>query len=89
MPVNLPESLSDAEKKARIQHPSIIAAELAVKAASNEFEVLKRSVLPKVKLSLSYAQTKEDTSSNDKNELSSSVELRNAISCHQCGEGQR
>ena len=76
MPVNLPESLSDAEKKARIQHPSIIAAELAVKAASNEFEVLKRSVLPKVKLSLSYAQTKEDTSSNDKNELSSSVELR-------------
>jgi len=75
MPVNLPESLTDAEQKARLQHPSIIASELAVKAASNEFDVLKRSVLPKVKLSLSYAQIKEDTSSNDKNELSSSIEL--------------
>ena len=76
MPTALPTSLSDAEQKARIQHPSITAAELAVKAASNEFDVLKRSVLPKVKLSLSYAQTKEEVSSNDKNELSSSIELR-------------
>ncbi len=76
MPTGLPTSLSDAEQKARVQHPAITAAELAVKAAANEFDVLKRSVLPKVKLSLSYAQTREETSSNDKNELSSSIELR-------------
>lgn len=76
MPSGLPEALGDAEERALTQHPSIRSADLSVQAAQHEFEVLRKSILPKIKLGLSYSQQNQQGTAADKDTFTTSIELK-------------
>lgn len=76
LPSGLPAGLGEAESRALVQHPSILSADLAIKAATHEFDVLRKSILPKVKLGLTYSQMDQQGSVADKDTITTSIELK-------------
>lgn len=76
LPNNLPAALAEAEERAFAQHPSIQSADLALKATQHEFDILQKSILPKIKLGLSYSQLDQQGSAADKDTVTTSIELK-------------
>lgn len=71
----MPLSLEQAEQKSRHTHPAILVAIAAEKQAGMEFDVLKKSLLPKVNFSVSAIQMDKDGTMGDQNELISRIEM--------------
>ncbi len=71
----LPQNISDAEQRAGTANPSVLSALASEQQAGLEFEILKRSLLPKVNFSISAAHTDKAGTAMDKDEITSKIEM--------------
>ena len=64
--INVPQSLTEGETIALANHPDIEVANLDVRAAKADFDILAKQVLPKVNFSLSATDSQGKGTLNDK-----------------------
>ena len=87
-PSALPSEITEAETRARDNHPSLMSRRLAVDIADMQFDILRKSVLPKVKFGMTYSQTDQDGAAMDKDELTTSLEFRTPFLVTQATRGR-
>ena len=87
-PSALPSEITEAETRARDNHPSLMSRRLAVDIADMQFDILRKSVLPKVKFGMTYSQTDQNGAAMDKDELTTSLEFRTPFLVTQATRGR-